>query len=216
MNIVNPRIINNEEKYRVRCEKCFFEKYGRKHKSWNVITTDLCFFLDVSEDLIKEKRKENIISLSNMIKLYGEIEGKKRWKNYCKKQAESNSYKYKTKKHGWDKKMFNSYNKSRSHTLSNMIERHGERVIKPLAGLGQSNAFAGPVEQAHVQMTPASSQYISTPTIYFSLKQMQGHTSLSSNSSLPTPQSGQSQPSGRSSNDVPGSMPSIGSPSLGS
>ena len=42
-----------------------------------------------------------------------------------------------------------------------------------------------------------------------------GHRSFSK-CSTPTPQAGQSQPSGRSSNDVPGGTPFSGSPSAGS
>lgn len=63
-----------------------------------------------------------------MIRKWGEEEGKKRWKSYCDKQAETNTFKYKQEKYGWSKEQFDEFNKSRAVTLELCIERHGEEA----------------------------------------------------------------------------------------
>ena len=63
-----------------------------------------------------------------MIRKWGEKEGKKRWKSYCDKQAETNTFEYKQEKYGWSKEQFEEFNKSRAVTLELCIERHGEEA----------------------------------------------------------------------------------------
>ena len=63
-----------------------------------------------------------------MIRKWGKKEGKKRWKSYCDKQAETNTFKYKQEKYGWSKEQFEEFNKSRAVTLELCIERHGEEA----------------------------------------------------------------------------------------
>ena len=63
-----------------------------------------------------------------MIRKWGEEEGKKRWKSYCDKQAETNTFEYKQEKYGWSKEQFEEFNKSRAVTLELCIERHGEEL----------------------------------------------------------------------------------------
>lgn len=63
-----------------------------------------------------------------MIRKWGEEEGKKRWKSYCDKQAETNTFEYKQEKYGWTKEQFEEFNKSRAVTLELCIERHGEEL----------------------------------------------------------------------------------------
>jgi hypothetical protein len=67
------------------------------------------------------------ITLQNQIKKYGEVEGTLRWKEYCNKQAYSNSFEYKQIKHGWSKDDFDKYNKSRASTKTSFIKRYGEQ-----------------------------------------------------------------------------------------
>ena len=63
-----------------------------------------------------------------MIRKWGKKEGKTRWKSYCDKQAETNTFKYKQEKYGWSKEQFEEFNKSRAVTLELCIERHGEEA----------------------------------------------------------------------------------------
>lgn len=80
--------------------------------------------LVVDPELVKKTK----ITLENFINKYGEIEGKTKWNLYREKQAESNTFEYKQRKYGWTKDQFDQYNLSRSQTLENMVERHGEIV----------------------------------------------------------------------------------------
>lgn len=57
---------------------------------------------------------------------HGEKEGQAKWDEYKKKQAYSNSFEYKRKKHGWSQDDFDEYNKRRSCTKDNFIKRHGK------------------------------------------------------------------------------------------
>ena len=68
------------------------------------------------------------ITENAMIRKWGEKEGKKRWKSYCDKQAETNTFEYKQEKYGWSKEQFEEFNKSRAVTLELCIERHGEEA----------------------------------------------------------------------------------------
>ena len=70
--------------------------------------------------------KSTAITLENLTKKYGAIDGSLRWEEYRSKQAHSNSYEYKKEKFGWSKEQFEEYNSSRSQTLEKMILRHGE------------------------------------------------------------------------------------------
>ena len=65
------------------------------------------------------------VTYNKMISYYGEKEGSKRWRSYCQKQAQSNTFAYKQMKYGMTKDEFDAYNKSRSVTLKNCIRRHG-------------------------------------------------------------------------------------------
>lgn len=73
-----------------------------------------------------EIAKKTAITEENLVEKYGKQEGKKRWIDYKNKQAESNSFEYKKKKHGWTKEQYNEFNKSRSQTIENMIAKYGE------------------------------------------------------------------------------------------
>ena len=74
----------------------------------------------------KELAKNTAITKNNLIKKYGVEDGNSRWNSYVAKQAASNTFEYKLKKHGMTREQFDEYNESRSCTLQNMITRHGE------------------------------------------------------------------------------------------
>ena len=78
-----------------------------------------------------EKSDENNAKKANtqesMVKKYGDKEGNIKWKNYCEKQAFSNTFEYKREKHGMSREEFDEFNSSRSSTLDNFIKRHGEK-----------------------------------------------------------------------------------------
>jgi hypothetical protein len=62
----------------------------------------------------------------NMKSKYGEKLGAERWKRYCDLQAKTNTFEYKSEKYGMSIADFDSYNASRSVTLKNLTERHGD------------------------------------------------------------------------------------------
>ena len=78
----------------------------------------------VDDDLAKR----TAVTETNLIQKYGKKKGKQHWVKYKRKQSESNTFEYKAKKHGWTKNEFDEFNKKRSTTLRNMIERHGKDI----------------------------------------------------------------------------------------
>jgi hypothetical protein len=88
-----------------------------------------CF--NYTEDEYKKICSQTVgVTEKSMIRKWGEVEGKKRWEEYCKKQAETNTFEYKQEKYGWTKEQFDEFNKSRAVTLELCIERHGEEGRK--------------------------------------------------------------------------------------
>lgn len=90
------------------------EEYKNRFPNAPIMVDSLKKLFSNTEQSIKEK--------------YGEDDGDKRWKNYQKVQAETNTFEYKAKKYNISKQEFDEYNKSRSSTLENFIERYGEEV----------------------------------------------------------------------------------------
>lgn len=91
-----------------------------------------------------EHRKRIAMTLENQIKKYGIEEGTKRWKAYCKKQSETNTFEYKNKKYGMTREEFDAYNKSRAATLENMILRYGtEQGIEKWNQYCEKQKYAG-------------------------------------------------------------------------
>ena len=70
--------------------------------------------------------KCNARTKENMIKMYGEEEGLRRWNHYCELQSITNTFEYKQQKYGWSKEQFDKFNKSRAVTLENMINKYGK------------------------------------------------------------------------------------------
>lgn len=78
-----------------------------------------------AEEQLKQFHNTKSVTKVNMISRYGEEEGNKRWKSYCDKQAETNTFEYKKKKYGWDEQQFKEFNDSRAVTKDNLVKRHG-------------------------------------------------------------------------------------------
>jgi len=124
--------INNIEYHLVVCEKCLsnkFPEYLNKNKSrvFNMMNNITAYAFNITKTVQEDWFNLNYKRTGeNYIKKFGKIEGEKRWKNYCNKQAYSNSYEYKKEKYGWNKNQYNEYNSSRAITVENLIKKHGE------------------------------------------------------------------------------------------
>jgi hypothetical protein len=124
-------IINENQKKQLINIKIRFDNNKYKFKKYFLNARIIGFIENNVEDnleyrLIKLHESGIGITLNKQILSYGEEEGNKKWNEYCKKQAYTNSFEYKNKKYGMNREEFNKYNKNRSVTLSNMIKRYGE------------------------------------------------------------------------------------------
>lgn len=79
---------------------------------------------------VREYNKNKAVTLKGYIEKWGEKEGRRRWEEYRRKQAKSNTFKYKKEKHGWTRADFEAYNESRAVTLENLQQKYGEEEGK--------------------------------------------------------------------------------------
>lgn len=129
---LSKKNIYNKDYYLCVCEDCLtnkFPEYQKMNKSrvFNKVNDITEFAFDIPFDIADKYKKENYrVTKNNFIKKYGEIEGDKKWDSYKSKQAYTNTFDYKQKKYNWSIDDFNSYNKNRSVTLDNLVNRYGE------------------------------------------------------------------------------------------
>jgi len=116
----------------VRCLECGMIKASLQHIHFKKHEDGLSKTLNEykqkhpnAETIATNVRKRATPTLDGLIKKYGDIEGNQRWEEYRNKQAYSNSFEYKQKTHGWDKKQFDKFNRSRSVTLEHLVAKHG-------------------------------------------------------------------------------------------
>lgn len=81
---------------------------------------------DLLERYREIKRLGKGVSLRKLILVHGDVEGNRKWDDYRRKQAETNTFDYKNKKYGMTREEFDTYNRSRSSTKQNFIDRHGD------------------------------------------------------------------------------------------
>lgn len=114
------------------CEDCLtkqFPEYQTKNKSrvFNKLVNMTTYAYNIPKD-VTDKWNGMYIGQTepNFIRKYGEVDGKKRWKSYCDKQALTNTFEYKQEKYGWSREQFDEYNSSRAVTIENLVKKHGE------------------------------------------------------------------------------------------
>lgn len=121
------------------CQHCLEKMYPdftdrNKSKIFNTFNKYVQYAFEIPQDVIDKKNKLSVPTLENCIRKHGEEKGRELFEEYKRKQAYSNSFEYKQKKHGWTKEQFDEFNKSRAVTLENLINRHGkeegERIWK--------------------------------------------------------------------------------------
>jgi len=112
------------------CEECIKKKYPEyKNRIFNSMNYITKYAFNIPDDIFEKWKKENIgVTLERLVRLYGDKDGKRRWEKYCNRQSYTNKFEYKKLRYGWNEKDFESFNKSRSITLSNLISKHGEDV----------------------------------------------------------------------------------------
>lgn len=131
-SFLSSKTINDKVYYLSVCEDCLskeFDTYNKLNKSriFNRMCNITSYAFDIDETESKKWKQNNYsITIESMINKYGDTIGKQKWESYVNKQSYSNSFEYKKNKYDWTRDDFNKFNKTRSITLSNMIEKHGE------------------------------------------------------------------------------------------
>lgn len=98
-----------KKRFKKYCDKqAYVNSYEYKKEKYGMTRKDF-----------DDYNKSRATTLENMIKKYGIEEGTKRFRNYCDKQAYTNSEEY------LGKERYEQINKKKAHTLENYIKRHG-------------------------------------------------------------------------------------------
>ena len=84
----------------------------------------------MSKDDFKKFNMSRAVTLDNLTLKYGETEGKKRWDDYCIKQAYTNTLEYFISKYGKDigTQIYSDLNSRKAITLDNYIKRLGVEI----------------------------------------------------------------------------------------
>ena len=82
------------------CQSCFEDKFGTNKTNFNVMCRSTKWAFNIPDDDYQTARKNYAMTLSHMISKYGEEEGRKKWDNYCARQAETKSWDYMVKRFG--------------------------------------------------------------------------------------------------------------------
>lgn len=131
---LSQKVVNGNTYRLCVCETCLtkeFNEYNTKNKSrvFNQMNELTKYAYDITEEDYKKQRDIYILTTEeNLIRKWGEKIGREKWEEYKRKQSYTNSFEYKSKKYGWSKDDFIRYNKKRSVTKENLIERWGKKI----------------------------------------------------------------------------------------
>jgi hypothetical protein len=119
------------------CSFCLhlkFQEYENMNKSrvFNVMNEITRYAFNIPNDVANAFTKTTAVTLKNLVKKYGENEGKLRWEKYRNLQAVTNTFEYKREKYGWNREDFDKFNQSRAITEENLINRHGDEEGKKI------------------------------------------------------------------------------------
>lgn len=140
LQILTPKCFEHEYdgvKYKLdKCYGCIKEHFGDDMPSMQRYLFQIRYrwarwIYEIPEDIHEKIRSDKCgVTLESLIRKWGKEDGEKRWKEYCRKQGEVNTFEYKQKKFGWTKEQFDEFNKSRACTIENFIDRYGEEIGK--------------------------------------------------------------------------------------
>lgn len=149
----------NTEKYGdelIECKICGYKKLYLNQKHFdkhNISRADylLKFNLKPSDLMNKKFIECRSITLDHLIDKYGNVVGKEKFDEYCKKQSNKNKFEFKQKKYGWDSEQFDKFNKSRAITLDNMIKKYGDAGVKKYDEYCRKQAYAGVTKEYFIE-----------------------------------------------------------------
>ena len=130
---IKYRIIDGKQYELSCCEDCLLEHFKSdppKYPKYYFMKANkygqYCFGYS-DEDYKKICSMTVGVTKESLIRKWGEELGKKKWLEYCNKQAKTNTFEYKKEKFGWSYDDFKEFNKSRAVTKENLIKKYGEQ-----------------------------------------------------------------------------------------
>lgn len=105
--------------------------------SWTSPSAYFKLLFDITDDeLNAERTKFDTASKESWIRRHGEVDGLKKYEEYCARQSYTCSKEYMMNEKGLSEAEWNRYNASRASTKANFIKRYGKE-----AGLRKWNAY---------------------------------------------------------------------------
>lgn len=126
------REIDGKKYYLSCCENCLLDHFKdnspKSHKYYFMKANKYgAYSFGYDEDIYKKIcSMTTAVTEQSLIRKYGDLVGKEKWQEYCKKQSETNSFEYKKSKYNWTKEQFDEFNKRRAVTLENLQNKYGE------------------------------------------------------------------------------------------
>lgn len=115
--------ICNERGWSYTNARSKFKQLHERQAHWGPDNASIDKFVEIYAQI-----KENGFGTTekSMFLNYGAEEGARRWREYCDRQAFTNSLEYKKSKYGMTEEDFDNYNASRAITKRNLITKYGE------------------------------------------------------------------------------------------
>ena len=134
-----------------KCDGCEYVRITHTHlKKYGLTIDSYCDKFNITkQDIVCRVLRDKLaFTEKSSIEMYGEVEGLKKWKEYCDKQSKTNTFEYKRDKYGMSIEEFDQYNQSRACTKENFIKRHGEvEGLKKWDEYCKRQSYAGVSEQ---------------------------------------------------------------------
>jgi len=139
-----------------RCDGRKYTRITHTHlKKYGLTIDSYCNKFNLSrQDIVCKALRERLsFTKKRSIELYGEVEGLRRWEEYCEKQSRTNTFEYKRDKYGMSREEFDQYNQNRACTRENFIKRHGEKEgLKKWDEYCKRQSYAGSSEQYFIDL----------------------------------------------------------------
>lgn len=113
--------------------------------SWTSPSAYFKLLFDITDDeLNAERTKFDTASKESWIRRHGEVEGLKKYEEYCARQRYTCSKEYMITKKGLSEDEWNQYNASRASTKENFIKRYGKKAgLQKWKDYCKHEAYAG-------------------------------------------------------------------------
>ena len=124
------------------CQSCFESKFGTNKTNFNVMCEPTKWAFNIPDEDYQIARNNYAMTLNHMIFKYGEEEGRKKWDNYCARQAETKSWDYMVKRFGEEQARLINIKKAQSGGCRSIgVSKISQELFRKLDAVIQHKCF---------------------------------------------------------------------------